>query len=349
MFTQGLRFARGLQVFSIAAVVFALGAGGAWAEEGDDCPTLFPDFRCEREGRFENFVQPMGFPYLFEDPFITTGANLVGIWHGFAENRGLQEGYAGVLALQLRLAITDRLAFIATKDGLFMFRPDTQNRDAFVTLPNPDRKTLRDDEGFMNMTVGFKYAAWVDEENDFIFTPAFRYEIPLGNDDVFQGRGDGILIPSATFAWGATDQLRFIGGMGGQIPVSTSKESTSFFYNAHAQYHVAKYFVPFVEMNGIHWTDGGNGQLKLNTKRSLGANVNLNTAQAVFGTGSFEGADVANLGSKGIAGENLVVLGFGFRVPLNKHLVFGVSYDRAVKGDEHLFDERVTAMATYEY
>lgn len=42
--------------------------------EGSDAWTLFPDFNCEgREGREEGTVNPVGMPYLFEDPHITTG------------------------------------------------------------------------------------------------------------------------------------------------------------------------------------------------------------------------------------------------------------------------------------
>ncbi len=338
----------GLMLIAFVATL-GLANGAAHAEaESENCPTWLPDFRCERKARFDGMVQPMSMPYLFEDPFITTGANLVGIWHQFPENGGLQRSDVGVLALQLRLALTDKLAFIATKDGFMMI--DHQTKVSDITGNPADRASvLKDDTGFMNMTIGFKYAMIEDEDNRFILSPAIRYEIPLGNDEVFQGRGDGIFIPSASFAWGPVDRLNLIGSLGGQIPVDSSKESTSLFYNLNVQYVVAEMLVPFIEVSGTSWTNSGDGRLKLNTSKSLGTDVTLNTAQAALRTGRFEGADVANLGSQGMRGKNLVTMAWGVRVPLDERLVLGLSYERAVQGSKNLFDQRVTAMATFEY
>jgi hypothetical protein len=340
-----------LRVLQASTLVLALllGASASRAESpGDDCPTWLPDFKCDRKARFDGMVQPMSMPYLFEDPFITTGANLVGIWHQFANNGGFQKSQAGVLALQLRLALTDKLAFIATKDGFMMIDYDTKVSD--ITGNPADRQSvLPDDNGFMNMTVGFKYAMIEDRENRFILSPAIRYEIPLGNDEVLQGRGDGVFIPSATFAWGPIDRLSFIGGMGGQVPVDSVKDSSSLFYNMNVQYRALDWLVPFMELSGISWTNSGNGSRKLNTSKALGTDVTLNQAQAALRTGGFEGADVANLGSQGVRGEDLVTMAWGLRFPLDDRLVLGISYERALKGKENLFDQRVTTMATFEY
>ena len=81
-------FARQIVRISVAPLVaFALLVGGfapaASALEGETCPTWFPDFRCKRSGRFDGFVAPIQMPYLFEDPFITTGAQLVGIYQEY--------------------------------------------------------------------------------------------------------------------------------------------------------------------------------------------------------------------------------------------------------------------------
>ena len=345
-------FSRTLHGCAALCVTVTLGllAGTARAEE--DCSTWLPDFdsQCDRKARFDDFVQPMSMPYLFEDPFITTGANLVGIWHGTADNGNFQAGYAGVLALQLRVAITDKLAFIATKDGFLMHRPDTKVSDIGV-IPgtNPRAAVLRDENAFLNATIGFKYALIEDPENNFILSPALRYEIPMGQDEVFQGRGDGVFIPSATFAWAPVSGLHLIGGLGGQIPVDTTKESTSLFYNMHVQVTLFDRIVPFIELSGITWTNSGNGKMSLNTSKALGADVTLSQAQAALGASRFEGADVFNLGSRGIAGESLITTAWGLRIPLDDHVVLGVSYERALHGDKNLFDQRVTAMATYEY
>jgi len=99
--------------FLLASVLFLL----PLAARANDCSGLLPDFNCEREARPEGHVAPMSMPYLFEDPYITTELNLVGIYHDFPSDSVFDGGEAGVIALQARLALTERLAFIATKDG----------------------------------------------------------------------------------------------------------------------------------------------------------------------------------------------------------------------------------------
>jgi hypothetical protein len=94
--------------FAVAAILFAAGAASALPP----CPTWFPDFRCDRHGRYEGFVPPMMHPYLFEDPFITTGISLWGLWHEFPDSSILEGGQLWDVALQARVAITDRIAFI---------------------------------------------------------------------------------------------------------------------------------------------------------------------------------------------------------------------------------------------
>lgn len=331
------------------ALVLLVATIAPFSASAEACPTWLPDFRCDREARFDGFVMPMSMPYLFEDPFVTSGANLVGIYHDFAKTGKFDPGYAGVLALQLRLAITDRLAFIATKDGFMMFRPDTKISTLGVGGAAGRRQLLADEDAFLNATAGFKYALIVDRENDFILTPAVRYEIPLGNDEVFQGKGDGIFIPSASMAWGI-DDFHIIAGVGGQVAIDRDRDSTSIFYNLHLDYRVTDLLTPFVELNATHWTDAGDGTLKVNTAGTLGgSDLTLTQAQAALQTNGFEGADVANLGSRGVVGDELITMAWGLRVPLDDHVSLGISYERALTGEKHLFRQRVTAMATFEY
>ena len=105
-----------------------------------------------------------------------------------------------VMALQLRLAITDRLAFIATKDGIAFLRPERES-----AIPS--------DQGFFDLGLGFKYALIEDPENQFILTPALRMDIPAGNIGVFSGTGAGVIIPSVSGAKGFED-LHLIGSLG---------------------------------------------------------------------------------------------------------------------------------------
>ena len=321
-------------------------AGGASAADGCDDWTFLPDFNCaERSPRPSNAFGPMGMPYLFEDPHITSGLNFVYVRHELPENGAFLGGTVNVAALQIRLALTDRIAFIATKDGVTIFRPD-----------NP---IVQDDTGFMDMTVGLK-ASLVDmPEHDFILSGALRYEIPLGNDEIFRGYGDGVMIPSATFRWGlgalGLENANVVAGLGGQVPIDGKANSQSMFWNFHIDYgfevtnSAVKYVVPFLEVNGLHYTKGGDGTNPIHlSKAAGGGTLTLATAQAALATGPFEGADVANLGSPNIAGHDLVTFGGGIRLPTKWGVSFGVMYEAAVSERDDIYDRRLTAMATWE-
>ena len=315
-----------------ALLVALLVAGDAKAVPPPECDEWFPDFNCEDwDGRYEGFVMPMQMPYLFEDPFITSGANLVGIWHQYPNGSALGGGDAWVVALQARLAITKRLAFIATKDGFVLHRPNN---------PLLSKKT-----GFFDIAAGFKYALIDMPEKNFILTPSFRIDIPVGNRKVFSGNGSGVAIPAVSAAWGI-DNFHVIADLGGRIPFKGDKESSSIFWNLHLDYAVLPWLVPFFEVGGIHYTSSGDGSLIIDT--SLGQ-LPLSTVQTALMTGPFEGLDVANLGSQAISGADVIFATFGIRAPLSKHVSLGASYDFPATKREDIFNQRVTLMLTYEY
>ena len=334
-----------------AFLALLLALPSASTAQEDDCRTFFPDFDsgCDREFRPEGYIAPMAMPFLFEDPFITTGAQFAVVYHEFPGESALRGGHQTVLALQLRAAITDKLAFIATKDGLTIFRPDTKESDAGVAGSNKD--LLDDDEAFYDMTVGFKYKLLDLPDQNFVFTPALRYEIPLGQQSVFQGQGDGVFIPSFSTAWGGgavgLDDFHVLGSFGAQLPVDDEINSHSLFYNFHFDYAVHEHFVPFFVISGMTWVDGGDGSQKVDT--SLGS-LPIGTAQGALRTGPFEGVDVANLGSQSMAGHDYVVWGLGFRVPINRNANLGLLYEHPfADSSREITKQRVTFMLAYDF
>ena len=77
-----------------SAIVGVLGTAlltAAAASAAEGCDGLLPDLlgNCTREARPAGHVAPMSMPYLFEDPYITTGLNFVGIYHNFPTTRSL--------------------------------------------------------------------------------------------------------------------------------------------------------------------------------------------------------------------------------------------------------------------
>lgn len=328
-------------VASFFALAWLLGAAGvappAGAMEGPECPTWLPDLRgCGRSGRFDGFVGTMQMPYLFEDPFITTGVQAVGIYHEYPGHSAFQGGHLWVAALQARLAITDRLAFIATKDGYVWHRPD------FDELSNED--------GFFDISAGLKYALFQDREKNYIVSPSFRIDMPVGQKKVFNGNGDGVGIPAVSAAWGY-GRFHVIGDFGARLPFDMDKESTSLFWNLHLDYAVWKHFVPLFEIGGMHWTGHGDGSFLIKTK-SFGK-VPLNTIQdqppAGLGTGAFEGLDVANLGARSVTGNAVIVATFGARFPINRHVSIGGSYGFPVTNRDDLWKQRGTLNLLVEF
>jgi hypothetical protein len=316
------------------------------AASDTDCDGFLPDFLCdsEREARPEGHINPMSMPYLFEDPYIATDINFVGIYHNFPSDSLLDGGEAGVIAVQARLAITDRLAFIATKDGYMIDRPDNG--------------ALNNREGFMDITVGFKYAVIDDRESGLIVTPSLRYEIPVGNDQVFQGFGDGVLIPAVTMGYGPGN-IHLIAGLGAQIAMDDDANSSSFFYNIHLDqaFEVdfipgSKFVVPFIELNGTSYVASGDGSNKIvlaSGKAPLKA-----VQQAVFNAGITrdrrgEGIDVANLGSTGMSGETIITMAWGVRIPFDNGISTGMSYERVLSQRQDLFEQRWTWMVDYTF
>lgn len=323
-----IRAARLSSALGAAAIVLASASANALPP----CPTWFPDFRCDRQGRYEGFVPPMMHPYLFEDPFITTGLSVWGLWHEFPDGSILEGGQLWDTAVQARVAITDRVAFIATKDGWVSFRPG-----------NP---LIEDDGGFTDITVGFKGSLIDDRKNNFILTPSLRYQIDSGDHGVLQGNGDGVFIPSISTAWGPFDRFHMIMDFGGQFPVDTDAQSTSLFYHLHLDYALFKYFVPFAEVGGFSYLDGGDGSTRV--RLASGGSVPIGLAQALLDKEPEEGLDYANVGSR-VAGNNVVVWSVGFRVPINEHIILGAAYERPATGRKDVEEQRATINATFEF
>ena len=331
------RGAWGLITVVVLGVPVGAWADGAAQSEGsefvqEECGGWLPDLRCGRSGRWEGFHKPIVAPYLFEDPFITTGIYPYYVHHEFGGRSALQGGRAHVAAVQIRVALTDRLAFVATKDGRAWLRPG-----------NP---LLDDQQGWLNIGGGLKALLYEDIEQQFLVAGTLRFEFDSGSSDVFQDHGDGLVIPSVSFAWGE-GPFHVIGDLGGQIPLDGGDQSSSIFTHIYADIEVAPFFTPFVQISGIHWVDGGNGQLPVDL--NIGVTLPIDTVQDVLGTGRFEGADVWNLGSRRVSGLQLWTAALGFHVPLAEHVTFSAAYERPISHHHGVFKQRLTTALAIEF
>ena len=315
-----------------ALVVLGLLAAALPARAGEACNDWFPDFNCGRSGRFDGFQEPIVAPYLFEDPFITTNAVPYFLWHDLPQNSAFDGGALYAAALQLRVALTDRVAIIATKDG-FVWNRNGQD-------------LLDDSQGFLNLGAGVKVALWQDREARQIVSGVLRFELPTGSSDQYQGYGDGMVLPSLTGA-PRTGPVRWMGDLGAQIPFNGNAQSSSLFYHLYAGLDLTPWVQPFAQLSGLHWIESGNGELPIRLK--TGGSLDLSTVQGALGTGPFEGADVMNLGSQGVDNQDLLTAAIGIHVPIAKHVTFSVAYERPITNPDYIFEQRITSALVLEF
>lgn len=188
---------------------------------------------------FDDFISPISNPVNFEDPRATTEVRPIFAYHTISDNFVSSGGNAKVAALQLRLAITERLAIIATKDGYVWLEPDD-------VLPRKN--------GWANIGFGLKYGFYYDPANRLMLTGGLRYETGSGDKDVFQGRGDGVMNGFLSGAFGYKD-LHLIGYTGPRIPIS-GNDSTFWDTSLHVDYQIGRFY-PLIEFNWVQCLDGG--------------------------------------------------------------------------------------------
>jgi hypothetical protein len=266
--------------------------------------------RCDDNWKSEA-AAPVTNPLYFEDPAIATEIRPIFLYHDIDKSFVTGGGNVEVYAVQLRYAITDRLAVIATEDGYIDFHP---------------KSVLTHQSGWADLAAGLKYALIDDKENTFILTPGFKLKLPTGNEDVFQGTGDGQWDIFVSSAKGLGYGFHLTGNVGFLIPNDFDKETAEAHYSLQLDYNVCRYFKPFISMNGFTVLDNANGPA-------------LPT----------EGFDLINFGSSAASGDTQIALGIGFRSHVLNHVDVGFAYEFCATHPEGLFGDRFTVDVSYRF
>lgn len=251
----------------------------------------------------EDMAAPITHPTSFEDPRPYTEVRPIYIYHKISDDFVTGGGAANVYALQLRYAVDERWGIIATKDG-------------YVDL-NTDQ-VLSDQDGFADLSAGVKYAFYRDDAAREIITAGLRYEIPVGDEEIFQGQGDGAFNPFLSAAVGL-GPINIMAGTG--FRMALDDEDSSFFdFDLHVDTKIG-FFHPVVELNVYTVTDGGS---------------RLEIAD--------EGEDFFNFGSSKADGSTLVSTAIGGRFDLCDSISFGVAYQVPLTNGSgsNILDYRVT-------
>jgi len=194
--------------------------------------------------RLDQMISPAFHPVTFEDPRISTEARFLFVNHNLSDKFVTSGGDVQVYALQLRYALSDDLAIIATKDGFVDFNPD-------AALPK--------ETGLADVEAGLKYTLFKDAAAGQIVSAQLRYLFPLGDDEVLQGKGDGSIHPSISAAFSLCPQSTLTVGTGMRIPMDTD-DSMFWDFDAQWDYRIdmdgwALY--PLIGASVIHVMDGG--------------------------------------------------------------------------------------------
>ena len=101
-----------------------------------------------------------------------------------------------------------------------------------------------------------------------------------------------------------------------------------------------------MQFSGQYWTGGGDGQLGIRTSAGT---FPLTAVQTLLGTGPFEGVDVANLGSQGMAGTHVVTFAAGIHIPVHENVTLSTGYEFAITDTDFLTDKRITTQVSVEF
>jgi len=299
------------KIAAAAIAVGLVGAGGpACAEDGPFGLQLDGSFG---EGGFERnrYVPAVTHFVLNETPFITTELRPLYAHHNIPSDFVTGGGNVDAVALQGRLAITDRLGLIATTDGY-----------ADVDFNN----VLEDADGFLDIAFGLKYALISAPASGQILTAGLRYTAPTGTLNTgaieLTGQGYGYLNPFVTGAktW---DVVQAQGSAGVQIALSDDNWSYVHL-GGHMNVRLTPQFFPFIEANALIPIDGGD-EFPNNTPVLE----------------RLTGGDILDIGAPDPVTVATVAIGARFR--MNDNVILGAAIESNVADEsKSVFDYRIT-------
>lgn len=273
----------------------------------DRIPLLnkFPSDRC-----FDDFVMPVSNPVWSIDPRSLTYVRGIFINQMIdAQTPVLGAGDLQVYALQLGIALNERLSIIAVKDG-------------YNTLQT---RGIGNASGWSDIGLGLKYVLVRDVENQFLLSGGLIYEATNGSLRVFQGNGDGVWTPYLSLG----KQVgcgHVIASLGYHAPGNSHEESQSFYYSVHYDHPMTNKLSAVAELNGIVYTKSG---------QALPLNI--------------EGGDWINLGSASVAGNNVITTAFGANYRFNRCLSMAGVWEFPITSRKDLLDSRTTVTLTLQF
>jgi len=262
---------------------------------------------------FYYFVSPQSNVLLFDDPRTLTEVRMhfVNQWIP-NDNPVFLGGSAQYLAAQVRVAVTERLSIIATKDGYLWL--------------HPENAAVGDPQGWADIAGGLKYNLFRFPETQSIFSVGFTHEFASGANRVFQGNANG----EWNLFYSAGQELfgvaHLVSGGGIRIPNDHSARSSMMWSSNSVDVMLTERFYLLSQLNWFHWYDNGN-QLPV----------------------GFEGNDLFNLGSTSVSGNDIVTTSFGGRFKFGRYHETGVAYELPLTQRKDLLEGRLYFDMIFRY
>lgn len=254
------------------------------------------------EGCYDDFISPMTNPTYFEDPRQLTEARAIFINHHIPTILGNPAGRIQLYALQIRVRLTDNLSLIAVKDGYAV-----------------SQSVLLDD-GWADLSAGLKYSLYRDAAAGQLLSVGARFEAPTGMARTLQGNGSGVLDIFASGGSRVGNSAHFLTTSGFVIPMNSSAENQFFYWSNHLDKRIASTrMYAFTELNWYHYMKNG---------KAFPA--------------ALQGGDLFNLGSVGIAGDDLVTNAYGMKFKPSRNIESGIAYEIPLTEKKGLMQDRLT-------
>lgn len=279
-------------------VANALLAQSGYVASGEQVRTLTPEQRT---------VVPLTAPYYHEDSFITSDLRA---WY-LNHQLDLIGGEVTVAALQVRVALTEKLQLVAYKDGFSKFSGGQLNGY----------------DGWNDIALGIKYALVQDWANEYHLAFGVGYEFDWGNSEVLQNTDELRLWISENKSFG---KLHLGATLNYLIAVDKNQgelgSSDMLTLHFHSDYYLTEQISPVFEINGYFVTDD-NGT----------------------GYGGVSGLDAISLGSG--QGEDVwtAALGAEIRPFDNDAVSVRAAYETDISDSSNLFKYRWTFSAVYPF
>ncbi len=175
------------------------------------------------------------------------------------------------------------------------------------------------DDGWADVAAGLKYNLFADHERRRLLSGGVVFELPVGSTRTLQGNGDGLF---DIFLTGGAEinGWHVLSGTGFLLPADSSAESQMWYWSNHIDRRIGCTNLYLLgEANWYHWMRSGK--------------VGLN---------GVEGGDLFNLGSRGVAGNDIVTGALGMKYKPHHRMEVGVAWEAPLTKRRDVMDNRLT-------